>query len=134
MSNVNIDLRILSYCLETQKSILISKVIVSNGCIDRTIQAYRLTSWAWELGVGSCELGVVRKPLAGSSRHLSQKRNLSFFSSDGFLPFKEEPGISLSGRTTDIVSLVSFDDLEVLSQNASIPCLAARSAQVGGHL
>ena len=95
---------------------------MSNGCIDRTIQAYRLTSWAF-----------VRKPLAESSRHLSQKRNSSFFSSDGFLPFKEEPGISLSERTTDIVSLVSFDDLEVLSQNASIPCLAARSSQVGGH-
>ena len=96
---------------------------VSNGCIDRTIQAYRFKSWAF-----------VRKPLAGSSRHLSQKRNSSFFSSDGFLPFKEESGISLSERTTDIVSLVSFDDLQVLPQNASIPCLAARSSQVGGHL
>ena len=36
---------------------------VSNRCIDRTIQAYRLTSWAF-----------VRRPLAGSSWHLSQKR------------------------------------------------------------
>ena len=44
----------------------------------------------------------VRKPLPGSSRRLGQKRNSSFFSSDGFLPFKEEPGISLSERTTDI--------------------------------
>ena len=123
VSNVNIDRRMLSYGLETQKSILISKVIVSNGCIDRTMQAYRLTSWVF-----------VRKTLAGSSRHLSQKRNSSFFSSDGFLPFKEEPGISLSERTTGIVSLVSFDDLEILSQNDSIPCLAARSSQVGGHL
>ena len=102
VSNVNIDLRILSYCLETQKSRLISKVIVSKGCIDRTIQAYRLTSWAF-----------VCKPLAGSSRHSSQKRNSSFFSSNGFLPFKEEPGISVSERTTDIVSLVSYNDLEV---------------------
>ena len=76
----------------------------------------------------------VRKPLPGSSRHLSQKRYSSFLSSDGFLPFKEEPGISLSERTTDIVSLVSFDDLEMLSQNDLIPCLAARSSQVGGHL
>ena len=103
VSNVNIDLRILSYCLETQqKSRLISKVIVSKGCIDRTIQTYRLTSWAF-----------VSKPLAGSSRHSSQKRNSSFFSSNGFLPFKEEPGISVSERTTDIVSLVSYNDLEV---------------------
>ena len=92
VSNVNIDRRILSYCLETQKSILISKVIVSNGCINRTIQVYRLTSWAF-----------VRKPLAGSSWHLSQKRNSSFFSSNGFLSFKEEPGILLSQRTTDIL-------------------------------
>ena len=76
----------------------------------------------------------VRKPLPGSSRRLSQKRNSSFFSSDGFLPFKEEPGILLSERTTDTVSLVFFDDLEGLSQNASIPCLATRSLQVGGHL
>ena len=81
VSNVNINRRILSYCLETQKSILISKVIVSKGCIDRTIQDYRLTNWA-----------IVRKPLAGSSRHLSQKRNPSFFSSDGFFLFKKEPG------------------------------------------
>ena len=115
MSNVNIDRRILSYCLETQKSILISKVIVSKGCIDRTIQAYRLTSWAF-----------VRKPLAGS-RHLSQNVTRRFSA-------PMEPGISLSERTTDIVSLVSYNDLEVLSQNASIPCLAARSFQVGGHL
>ena len=57
-----------------------------------------------------------------------------FFSSEGFPPFKEEPGISLSERTTDIVSLVSFDDLEMLPQNDLIPCLAARSSQVGGHL
>ncbi len=42
--------------------------------------------------------------------------------------------MSLSERTTDIVSLVSFDDLEMLSQNGSIPCLAARSSQVSGHL
>ena len=75
----------------------------------------------------------MRKPLAGSSRHLSQKRNSSFFRSDGFLPFNEEPGISLSERTTNIASLVSFDDLQVLSQNASIPCLTVRSSQVGSH-
>ena len=35
--------------------------------------------------------------------------------------------MSLSERTADIVSLVSFDDFEVLSQKASIPCLAASS-------
>ena len=98
---------------------------MSNGCIDRTIQAYCLKTRL---------KAFVRKPLAGSSRRLSQKRNSSFSSSDGFLPLKEEPGISLSERTTDIVSLVSFDDLEMLSQNDSNPCLAARSSQVGGHL
>ena len=96
---------------------------VSNGSIDRTIQDCRLTSWAF-----------VRKALAGSSRHLSKKRNSSFFSSDGFLPFNEGPGMSLSERNTGTLSLVSFDDREVLSQNASIPCFAARSSQVGGHL
>ena len=76
----------------------------------------------------------MRKPLAGSSQHLSQKRNSSFFSSDGILSFKEKPEISLSETTTDRVSFVSFDDLGVLFQNASIPCLAAHSSQVGGHL
>ena len=76
------------------------------------------------------EWAFVRKPLAGSSRHLSQKRNSSFFSANGFLPFTEEPGISLYKTTTDKVSLVSFDDLVMfipkrlnsMFAHALIPC------------
>ena len=44
----------------------------------------------------------MRSPFAGSFLHLSQNRNSSFFSCAGFLPAKDDPGISSSLRKTDI--------------------------------
>ena len=119
VSNVNIDRRMLSYCLETREYINFKlKVVVSNGS-------------EWMHRSNNTSLPLKTRFLCVN---LCQKRNSLFFRSDGFLPFKEEPGIPLSERTTDMVSLVPFGDLEILSQNDSIPCLATRSSQVGGHL
>ena len=52
------------------------------------------------------------------------------------VPFTTQPEFpEFFGKwKTPIVSLASFDDLESLSQNDSISCLAARSSQAGGHL
>ena len=62
--------------------------------LDRSNEsAYRLTSWAF-----------VRNPFAGSFLHLSQKRNSSVFSSAGFLPAKDDPGISSSLSKTDMLT------------------------------
>jgi len=52
---------------------------------ENNVTTYRLTIWAF-----------VRSPFAGSFLHFSQKRNSSFFYSAGFLPAKDDPGISSS--------------------------------------
>ena len=53
----------------------------------------------------------MRSPFAGSFLHLSQNRNSSFFSCAGFLPAKDDPGISSSLRKTDMFTYNFFYDL-----------------------
>ena len=52
----------------------------SNVKLDR---AYRFTSWAF-----------VRTPFAGSFLHWNQERGSSFLSCAGFLPAKDDPGMT----------------------------------------
>ena len=52
---------------------------------------------------------LVLSPLRESPRHLSQNFSSSFFKDEGFLPFKEAPGISFSVR---IVLLSADEELD----------------------
>ena len=48
----------------------------------------------------------VLRPFAGSPLHFNQNFNSSFFSSDGFRPHREAPGISFSSRSEALNEVV----------------------------
>ena len=77
----------------------------------------------------------VLRPFPGSPLHFNQNFNSSFFSSDGFRPHREAPGISFSSRSKALDEVVDnaamFDFLVAFL--ASLWCYSYHSSRAVRH-